>query len=245
MIYPASVIFFAVLILVGIMVFVIPKFTDIFNNFGTELPTPTVMLISTANWVGGLNEGQTVPGWAVILLTPIVLFFGFKIARRAKPVKAFLDRVKLYIPILGRLVKAGSIARFSRTLGTLVGAGVPILEAIAITRDTVGNAVYENALQRVHDSIREGESFAGPLRETRVVDLIVVNMIDVGEETGELDRMLTKVADNYDDEVDNLVRTMMSMLEPVLVIVLGVIVLIIVVALFMPLPTLIQGVMSQ
>jgi len=239
------VIFFAVLILVGIMIFVIPKFTDIFSSFGTKLPTPTVMLISTADWVGGLKEGQTIPGWAVILFAPVVIFFALKIARRAKPVKAFQDRAKLYVPVLGRLVKAGAIARFSRTLGTLVGAGVPILEAIAITRDTVGNAVYENALQRVHDSIREGESFAAPLRETRVVDLIVVNMIDVGEETGELDRMLTKVADNYDDEVDNLVRTMMSMLEPVLVIVLGVIVLVIVVALFMPLPTLIQGVMNQ
>ena len=245
MIYPAAVVFFAVLILTGIMVFVIPKFTDIFASFDTELPTPTVMLIATANWVGGLREGQVIPGWAVIIVAPFALFFGLKVARRAQPVRAALDRVKLYVPVLGRLVKAGSIARFTRTLGTLIGAGVPILEAIAITRDTVGNSVYERALQRVHDSIREGESFAGPLRETRVVDLLVVNMIDVGEETGELDRMLTKVADNYDDEVDNLVRTMMSLLEPLLVIVLGVIVLIIVIALFMPLPQLIQGVMNQ
>ena len=122
---------------------------------------------------------------------------------------------------------------------------MPILEAITITRDTVGNHVYEVALQKVHDSIREGESFAAPLRETKVCDMLVVNMIDVGEETGELDKMLAKVADNYDEEVDNMVRSLMSLLEPLMVCVLGVIVGGIVVALFLPLPALIQSVTSS
>jgi len=244
MIYPIAVIGVAVLIVLGIMVFVIPKFQEIFADFDAPLPAATVFLMNFSNWVAGTQEGQVIPGWLVVIALPILLFFGIKLLRKTKSGRAAVDRVKMKLPVLGRLTKAGSIARFSRTLGTLISAGVPILEAIAITRDTVANDVYEKALQNVHDSIREGESFAGPLREAKVVDLIVVNMIDVGEETGELDRMLTKIADNYDEEVDNLVRTMMSLLEPMMVVVLGVVVGGIVVALFMPLPTLIQSVMN-
>lgn len=254
MIYPAAVVTVAVLIVVGIMVFVIPKFAGIFQEFDTQLPLPTRLLIGVAEWMQGARPGQwhaedqpgAMPaGYAVIIGLPFVFFFGSKLLRRSQGGKAFLDRFKMKVPVLGRLVRAGAIARFTRTLGTLISAGVPILEAIAITRDTVGNNVYEKALQRVHDSIREGESFAGPLRETRVVDLLVVNMIDVGEETGELDKMLGKVADNYDEEVDNMVRSLMSLIEPMMVVGLGVIVGGIVVALFMPLPALISGVMNS
>ncbi|NLF33287.1 MAG: type II secretion system F family protein, partial [Planctomycetes bacterium] len=128
---------------------------------------------------------------------------------------------------------------FCRTLGTLLAAGVPILEALNITRDTCGNEVYAKAMGQVHDAIREGESFAGPLRQARVVDSMVVNMIDVGEETGDLDKMLMKIADNYDNEVQALVDGLVSLLEPVMVIVLGVIVGFIVIALFLPLVKLI------
>jgi len=245
MIYPAAVITVAVLIIIGIMLVVIPKFKEIFNDFGAALPAPTVILMNASDWVAGTMEGQMVPGWLVVIGLPFLGFFVMKLVRKSKGGRAFLDRAKLKIPVFGRLVRVGSIARFTRTLGTLVAAGVPILEAIAITRDTVGNTVYEKALQRVHDSIREGESFAGPLRETKVVDLLVVNMIDVGEETGELDKMLSKIADNYDEEVDNLVRALMSLLEPMIVVVLGVAVGGIVVALFLPLPTLINSVMNQ
>ncbi len=244
MIYPAAVISVAVLIVIGIMVFVIPKFREIFDDFGAPLPAMTVFLMDMSTWIAGA-EGQVIPGWMVILGAPFALFFLMKLIKRSKGGAAVVDRVLSKVPVLGKLIRAGSVARFSRTLGTLISAGVPILEAIAITRDTVGNSVYEKALQRVHDSIREGESFAGPLRETKVCDLIVVNMIDVGEETGELDKMLTKIADNYDEEVDNMVKGMMSLLEPLMVVVLGGVVGTIVIALFMPLPTLISSVMNQ
>jgi type IV pilus assembly protein PilC len=147
----------------------------------------------------------------------------------------------MWTPIFGNLVKKTSIARFTRTLGTLISAGVPILEAILITRDTSGNYVFEKALNKVHDSIREGESFAVPLRESKTCDAIVVNMIDVGEETGELDSMLMKIADNYDEEVDVAVQAMLSLLEPLLVVVLGGIVGTIVVAMFMPMVAMIES----
>jgi type IV pilus assembly protein PilC len=143
---------------------------------------------------------------------------------------------------MGNILAKTAVARFTRTLGTLISAGVPILEALTIAKDTCGNEVYARALAGVHDSIREGESFANPLRAARVCDSIVVNMIDVGEETGDLDKMLMKIADNYDEEVETLVAGLVSLLEPVMVVVLGGIVGFIVIALFMPLVTLINSV---
>ena len=155
-----------------------------------------------------------------------------------------MDATSLKTPVLGQIVGKSSIARFTRTLGTLVSAGVPILEALNITRDTTGNEVYARMLQRVHDAIREGDSFANPLRASKAVDPIVVNMVDVGEETGELDKMLMKVADNYDEEVDTLVASLVSLLEPIMVVCLGVIVGFIVLALFLPLVALLNAVMG-
>ena len=146
------------------------------------------------------------------------------------------------IPVIGSLIKKTTVARFTRTLGTLIAAGVPILEAILITRDTSGNYVFEKALTKVHDSIREGETFAKPLRESRVCDAIVVNMIDVGEETGDLDAMLMKIADNYEEEVDVAVASLLSLLEPFMVVILGGIVGTIVLALFLPLVAMIESV---
>ena len=146
------------------------------------------------------------------------------------------------IPVIGNLIKKTAIARFTRTLGTLIAAGVPILEAILITRDTSGNYVFEKALTKVHDSIREGETFAKPLRESKVCDAIVVNMIDVGEETGDLDAMLMKIADNYEEEVDVAVASLLSLLEPFMVVILGGIVGTIVLALFLPLVAMIESV---
>ena len=155
--------------------------------------------------------------------------------RKTGPGRASTDIILMKIPVLGNLVEKTSVARFTRTLGTLIAAGVPILEAVLITRDTSGNHVYEKALTGVHDSIREGESVAAPLREAKVCDSIVVNMIEVGEETGDLDVMLMKIADNYDEEVDVAVTALLSLLEPMLVVVLGGIVGTIVLALFLPL----------
>src|SRR5438045_8969284 len=164
-----------------------------------------------------------------------------KLIRISEGGKYFVDAVKLKIPILVRILSKTAIARFTRTLGTLISAGVPILDAINITKETCGNEVYGRALVKVHDAIREGESMADPLRATKVCDSIVVNMIDVGEETGDLDKMLLKVADNYDSDVDVMVASLISILEPVMVVVLGVIVGFIVIALFMPMIRLIEG----
>jgi len=245
MIYPSVVILIAVAIVTGIMYFVIPKFQEIFADFDIELPALTKWLISTSQWVAGQQDGQKVPGVLWIIMSPALIFFFFKLVRMTKFGRAVTDVIRLKIPVIGGLIRKTAIARFTRTLGTLVAAGVPILEAITITRDTSGNYVFEKALNKVHDSIREGETFAKPLRESKVCDAIVVNMIDVGEETGDLDSMLMKVADNYDEEVDVAVASLLSLLEPFMVVILGGIVGTIVLALFLPLVSMIESVSSS
>jgi type IV pilus assembly protein PilC len=244
MVYPIVVITIAALILSGIMIFIIPKFEEFFKDFGVKLPALTQWLINSSRWFAGVNPGQQVPGVLIVLPLPILLWILYKLIRQAGPGRAAIDTVVLYSPIFGPLVRKTVIARFTRTLGTLISAGVPILEAIKITKDTSGNYVFEKALQRVHDSIREGEGFSGPLRESKTCDAIVVNMIDVGEETGELDAMLMKIADNYDEEVDVAVASLLNLLEPLMVVVLGSIVCIIVLALFLPLVQMIERLSS-
>ncbi len=238
MVYPICVVSFAVGIVAGIMIVVVPKFQEIFEDFGTTLPSVTVMLINVADW---FIKGSP-PGWAVLLFTPIGVFLAMKLIRQSKGGRYVVDMGTLKLPVLGKILEKTSVARFTRTLGTLISAGVPILEAINITKDTSGNEVYARALGQVHDAIREGDSFANPLRASKVCDAIVVNMIDVGEETGDLDKMLMKVADNYDEEVDILVGSLVSLLEPMLVMGLGGVVGFIVVALFLPLVSLIESV---
>lgn len=244
MIYPICVIVVAVAIVTGIMYFVIPKFKDIFNDFDVTLPGLTLWLIDASLWIAGTPESgqQAIPGYVWIIASPFLIYFFFALIRKTKPGRAAFDIVLMKIPVIGTLVEKTSVARFTRTLGTLIAAGVPILEAVLITRDTSGNHVYEKALNEVHDSIREGESVAAPLREAKVCDSIVVNMIEVGEETGDLDIMLVKVADNYDEEVDVAVSALLSLLEPLLVVVLGGIVGTIVLALFLPLVKMIESV---
>ncbi len=238
MIYPTVVISFAVGIVSAIMILVVPKFKEIFIDFDTTLPGVTVFLIKLSEW---FVKGKP-PGWAVILLSPVIFFLLFKLIRQSKGGRFVVDLILLKLPILGAILEKTAVARFSRTLGTLINAGVPILEAINITKETSGNEVYARALETVHDAIREGDSFANPLRAAKVCDGLVVNMIDVGEETGDLDKMLIKVADNYDEEVDTLVSGLVSLLEPIMVVVLGVIVGFIVIALFLPLVSLINSV---
>lgn len=241
MVYPIAVIIIAALILTFIMWFIIPKFEEIFKDFGVKLPILTTFLMEGSRWVAGTNPGQSVPGAFIVLPSPIIFFFAWKLIRASGPGKAITDWMMLRIPIFGSMLRKTAIARFTRTLGTLIGAGVPILEAIKITAETSGNYVYEKALTKVHDSIREGESFATPLRESKTCDALVVNMIDVGEETGEMDKMLLKIADNYDEEVDVAVASLVSLLEPLMVVVLGGIVGTIVVAMFLPLVSMIQS----
>lgn len=248
MIYPVTVVLIAMLIVTGIMYFIIPKFQEIFKDFDVALPAPTVALINTSAWVAGnypTKGAMMVPGVVYIIFGIPVFFVGLKLLRKTKPGRAIMDTMVLYVPVVGMLAKKSIVARFTRTLGTLVAAGVPILEAISITRDTAGNYVFEKALGKVHDSIREGETFAGPLRESKVCDSLVVNMIDVGEETGDLDTMLLKIADNYDDEVDTAVEGMVKLIEPLLVVFLGGVVGTIVVAMFLPLVSMIESLQKK
>jgi len=236
MIYPAVVICIAISIVTMIMIFVVPKFEQIFKDFKVSLPDVTKVLLVLSRWFA--NDY----GWVYLIAFPFVAAILLKLAKMSEGGKYAVDVVVLKIPILGSIVGKGTIARFTRTLGTLISAGVPILDAINITKDTCGNEVFSRALIKVHDAIREGETFADPLRATKVCDSIVVNMVDVGEETGDLDKMLLKVADNYDNDVDVLVSSLVSVLEPVMVVMLGVIVGFIVIALFMPMITLIGSV---
>ena len=238
MIYPIAVISFAVLIVTGIMIAVVPKFKEIFADFDAEMPKMTLALMAISDW---FVSGKP-PGWAVVFLSPVAFILFIKLVKQAESGRYAVDTVKLKVPILGSILAKSAVARFTRTLGTLLAAGVPILEAINITKATSGNEVYARALGSVHDEIRSGESFANPLRASRICDAIVVNMIDVGEETGDLDKMLVKIADNYDEEVETLVDGLVSVLEPVMVVILGCIVGFIVISLFLPLVTLINSV---
>jgi len=241
MVYPIVVISIAGIILSLIMYFIIPKFEEIFTDFGVALPGLTMGLIRVSRWFAGTNPGQEVPGWLIAIPFPFVAWIFWKLLRKSRPGRAATDTSVFWLPVFGKLVRKTVIARFTRTLGTLVAAGVPILEAITITKETSGNYVFEKALGGVHDSIREGEGFADPLRESKTCDALVVNMIDVGEETGELDAMLLKIADNYDEEVDVAVASLVSLLEPLMVVVLGGIVGTIVVAMFLPLVAMINS----
>jgi type IV pilus assembly protein PilC len=238
MIYPCVVITIAAGVVSMIMIVVIPKFVSIFASFGAKLPEITQVLLNFSTWFG-LDYG-----WAYLLVGPVGFVFLMKLIRLSEGGRFVTDAILLKIPIVGGIMGKTAIARFTRTLGTLISAGVPILDAINITKETCGNAVYTRALSKVHDAIREGESMADPLRAAKVCDALVVNMIDVGEETGDLDKMLIKIADNYDSDVDVLVGSLISILEPVMVVVLGGIVGFIVVALFAPMISLIETISS-
>lgn len=232
MVYPLVVIFVACVIVGMILYFIIPKFEKIFADFGVDLPGMTVFLIDASHIV--------IEYAPIVLASPILLWIMIKLMYRNKTGAYICDRILLFIPVLGQIAEKSTVARTMRTLGTLVQSGVPILESLNIVRDTAGNAVFERAFTRVYESIREGETIAQPLKEARVVDDIVVNMIDVGEETGDLDTMLMKISDNYDEEVEVLVDSLVSLLEPMLIVVLGGIIGFIVIALFLPLIQLIS-----
>jgi len=179
--------------------------------------------------------------WYVIPMIPVFIWLTLKLIRLNKTGAYIMDKVKLKIPVSGMIVEKSIVARTMRTLGTLISSGVPILEALSIVRETAMNLVFEEMFLRVYESIREGETISQPMRESRLMDDMVVNMVDVGEETGDLDSMLNKVADVYDEEVDVAVESLISLLEPIMVVVLGLIVGTIVIALFMPLLSLLEG----
>lgn len=233
MVYPTVVILAAVAILIFIMVAIIPKFEKIFREFGLKLPELTQFLIDVSMWCSKY--------WWSLPLIPLGIWLLFKLIRLSRAGNYALDRMTLWIPIIGKIVEKTIVARTMRTLGTLVSSGVPILESLSIVRETANNAVFERMFQRVYESIREGDTIADPLRESRLVDDMVTNMVEVGEETGDLDTMLYKIADFYDEEVDTAVKSLISLLEPIMIIVLGGIIGTIVVALFLPMLGLLEG----
>ncbi|MEI6231421.1 MAG: type II secretion system F family protein [Planctomycetota bacterium] len=234
LIYPAAVMFIASCILSFLMIFIIPKFKQMFEEMGAgDLPIPTQILMAVASAMTNY--------WYVLLFTPLLVYSIYKCIVATPRGRLVVDAVKLKIPIFGTIISKSSISRFCRTLGTLVSSGVPILEAISIIKLATDNQVLAHAIETVGNSIKEGDTIAEPLRHSGVFDDLVVNMIQVGEETGELDKMLMKVADTYDNRVDALVGAMMSLLEPVLIVFMGLTVGFIVISLFMPLIKIIDG----
>ncbi len=264
LVYPVTVVTFAVGILVFIMLKIVPAFQKIFADFGAELPVMTQILIIASENVARY--------WYLLPSIPLGIWLFIKLVRKFGPGRYGWDLFLLKLPIFGQLVEKNIVARTTRTLGTLVSSGVPILEALQITKDTSGNAVFENLYGKIHEAIREGEALATPMRDyckpgfhpvalffwfmfvggpigvllyltklnQKILDDMVINMVDVGEETGELDTMLYKVADTFDEEVRVLTESLTSLMEPLLIICLGGMVGFIVIALFMPLISLIQ-----
>lgn len=306
LIYPIIVSLVAILILTGIMIFIVPTFEKMFEEFELKLPTPTILLIAMSNYVASY--------WFLLIAMPIILLLFVKLVKKFRHGRNGFDTFIIRVPIFGGLIEKNILARTTRTLGTLVSSGVPILEAINITKETSGNAVFERLYTKINDAIREGEVISKPMREhsvlgfhpmaafffalfasfpgmilmsvaltakgtklddgtmvetltfmsayaivlgvvlgnlwyllkikSRVVDDLVVNMVDVGEETGELDTMLYKVADTYDEEVRTMTDGLTALIEPIMIVFLGVSVGFIVVSLFMPLISLITSLSS-
>jgi type IV pilus assembly protein PilC len=289
MIYPAMVVLFTIAILTFIMLFIIPEFQKMFEEFGIELPAPTQLLMAISK--------RTVNLWFLFPLIPISLVLFVSLVKKFKAGRMGWHLFLLKLPVMGKLVEKANLARTTRTLGALVASGVPIIEGLTITRETSGNAMYEKIFSRITDAIRKGETIAEPMKAENkpgfhpvtmfffaatmslpplsvlmikpdmwmsvaygcavmtmlgfawyflnykkpVIEDLVINMVDVGEETGELDVMLYKVADYYEEEVESLTEGMMKMIEPAMIIFLGLVVLFIVASLFMPLISIISG----
>ncbi len=229
MIYPCVVLLASFLIVLGLMTFVIPQFQNVLTEMvGGKLNPITTAVLGISAWVAKDF------GWAWMIGVPIAMIFFLRFLRKFHPCRYVMDAATLRLPVVGPLTNKIAVTRWTRTLGTLIAAGVPILDAINVARETAGNEVFARVLAKIHNSIRQGDTFAAPLRASKTVDLIVCNMVAVGEETGELDKMLLTVADNYDEQVDVLVGSLMSMLEPIMVLGLGTVVAFIVLAVFLP-----------
>jgi type IV pilus assembly protein PilC len=234
-VYPAVVMSVAILILTAIIVFVVPAFETMFKAQGLDLPLPTRMLLMLSRGLAGL------PG-LIALVVIVGGIMGISAWSKTSGGKKKMDAIKLKLPIFGTIIRKSTTSRFCRTLGTLISSGVPILESLTICRNAINNEVLGEAIDTVRASIKEGESIAAPLGKTSLFDDLVVNMIDVGEETGELDKMLVKVADNYDLEVDIAVESLMSVMEPILIVFMGGAIGFIVIALFLPLVSMIENI---
>lgn len=226
MTYPSIVAIVAGGATVFMLMFVIPVFAKMFSDFGGELPLPTKVVMGLSDFL----RSQ----WYVLAGGIAAAIFGWKMARRNPAISYKIDGMLLRSPVIGNVLRKGSVARFTRTLGTLVGSGVPILQGLDITSRTAGNLVIERAISATRDSISQGDTIAEPLRRSQVFPPMVVQMIAVGEQTGALDEMLAKIADFYDDEVDTAVEQLTSVIEPIMIVVMGVMVGGMLVAMYLP-----------
>ncbi|MCF3652023.1 type II secretion system F family protein [Synoicihabitans lomoniglobus] len=234
MTYPLIIMTVAVSVVGALVVFVVPKFESIFATMlkGQPLPPLTQSVLSVSRFVQG-NIGATVAiGFAIVI--------GLRFALRTSLGSRWWDRAQLILPVLGDLVLKGAVARFTRTLGTLLASGVQILQALQITRDTAGNVHVAEAVDRIHARVKSGESVARPLEESAVFPAMVASMVEVGEETGKLPDMLERIADTYDEEVDNAVAALTSILEPIMIVIMALMVGTVVIALFLPLVRIVQ-----
>ncbi len=234
MVYPAIVLTIAIGITIFLMIFIVPKFEVMFTEMldGAQLPAITRFVMGVSRW---LQQNIII---AIIIVAVIVV--AMKFILKTEKGRFYFDKGIYNAPVIGLLISRNAISKFSRTLGTLMGSGVPVLNALQIVRDTAGNELVSKAVQQVHDAVKEGEPMAPPLSATKIFPDMVISMIEVGEETGKLPDMLEKIADTYDEEVDNAVSALTSMIEPLMIVFLAVIVGGIVIALFSPLITIIQ-----
>ena len=236
--YPVAVLIVAVGIMILLMCFVVPKFKDVFAGMGFALPGFTVFVLAVSDMIKNhiLETMGAVAAFVVVFMI---------ITGKTKLGRLLWDKFKLKMPALGPVISKVAISRFTRTLGTLVSSGVPILQALTIVRETSGNVVIANAIGKVHESVKEGETITAPLEASGVFPPMVVSMVDVGEQTGAMPEMLLKIADNYDEEVDNAVAAMTSLLEPIMIVFLAVIVGSIVIAMFLPLIAMISNMSGE
>jgi type IV pilus assembly protein PilC len=239
MFYPCAVMFVAVGIVVLLMVWVVPRFQEIFKDMipGEKMPGFTLFVLSISNAIAN--------HFVVTSCTVALFVVAFLLFIRTNTGRHLWDRFKLRAPVLGPVILKVAISRFTRTLGTLISSGVPILQALTIVKETSGNIIVGDAVTAVHESVKEGETITAPLEASNVFPPMVISMVDVGEQTGALPEMLMKIADNYDDEVDNAVAAMTSLLEPIMIIFLALIVGSIVIALFLPLIKLMDMIGSE
>ncbi len=233
MFYPTAVMIVAVGIMILLMCFVVPKFKDVFAGMGVKMPGFTVFVMATSDLIK--NNILATLGVIVVIVVMFMLFIKTKFGRLV------WDKFQLKMPAIGPVISKVAISRFTRTLGTLVSSGVPILQALVIVRETAGNVVIANAVNKVHESVKEGETITAPLEGSGVFPPMVISMVDVGEQTGALPEMLIRIADDYDEQVDNAVAAMTSLLEPIMIIFLAVIVGSIVIAMFLPLIAMITN----
>lgn len=232
LIYPVSVIGIAVLVVGALLKFVVPIFANLFVGLGVALPAPTQFVIGLSNFISRF--------WWLLIGGVIGFFFAIKYIRQSPGGRLAVDKIMLALPVFGMLLRKIAVARFTRTLGTLITSGVPILEGLSITARTSGNAVIEEALMKVRKAIEEGRTIVDPLKESGIFPNMVTQMIGVGEATGAMDAMLQKIADFYEDDVDSATKDMLTLLEPVMIGFLGVAVGGIVISLYMPLFSMIS-----